>query len=163
MSVYVSYVPPCQGENKPILMKIGRVSAFYSHGLAGPCRWWWMLEVYDFLGRGCRFYRASAGLFRAFRKSRFRNARKKARRGERCACKEEKAETPLWRTNEVANCHRKPLSLLFQFANSKQPPRPLRGSWQKYRNCFWFDVYWYILIFGWSENSIDFSLCLDNY
>ena len=131
--VYVSYVLPCQGENKPILMKPRESQRFIPTGWLDPAAGG--DECLEFMtswggGGGC-FYSPSAALFRAFRKPRFPNARKKGRQARLQGGAEKKAETPLWSRNELANCHRKPLSLLFQSANSKHPIPPLTAGWQK--------------------------------
>ena len=60
-----------------------------------------MLQVYDFLGRGGGwFYRASAALFRAFRKSRFPKCAQKGETGKtgglaRGGSLKKQRETPL--------------------------------------------------------------------
>ena len=79
--VYVSYVLPCQGENKPILMKPRESQRFIPTGWLDPAAGG--DECLKFMtswggGGGC-FYSPSAALFRAFRKPRFPNARKKGR------------------------------------------------------------------------------------
>ena len=122
--VYVSFVPPRQGENKPILMKIGRViPTGWLDPVAGD-------ECLKFMtswgGReGGSIGRAPLSFVPLENPD--SEMRAKRRDGETARLQGEKAATPLWRTNEVANCHRKPLSLLLQFANSKQAtPAPDR-------------------------------------
>ena len=117
----------CQGENKPILLKIGRVSAFYSHGLLDPGAGDECLKFMTSWGgrEGGSIGRAPLSFVPLENPD--SEMRAKRRDGETARLQGEKAATPLWRTNEVANCHRKPLSLLFQFANSKQAtPAPDR-------------------------------------
>ena len=149
--MYLTYLP-CQGENKPILMKIGNQSKRVLFPRVG---WtlWWMLQVYDFLGRGREGWFSAPLSFVPLENPDFPNARKKGRRARPAGLqgggeekrdpslslsgvemrwligkmekmekgKMKKAERPLsqcWSTNEVANCHRKPLSL-FSFSLCK--------------------------------------------
>ena len=134
------YLIPCQGENKPILLKIGNQGVvFYSHGWLDPASAGGGDECFKFMtswgggeGRVLLYPGFSLGPFRAFGKSRDSETRAKRRAGRACngerplCCaqcaagrKSYKRASSSSSTNELANCHRKLLSLLFQSANSK--------------------------------------------
>ena len=106
------------------------MSAFYSHGLVGPCVGG--DECFKFMTSWGGEEGGSIGpgplSFVPLENPDFPNARKKARQARPAGLQGEggkKAERPLsqWSTNEVANCHRKPLSLLsFSLQIASKPP-----------------------------------------
>ena len=145
------YLIPCQGENKPILLKIGNQGVvFYSHGWLDPASAGGGDECFKFMtswgggeGRVLLYPGFSLGPFRAFGKSRDSETRAKRRAGRAC-----NGERPLCcaqcagrrATNElllllqqmswlIATGNLCLFSFSPQIANSKRAP--LTWSWQK--------------------------------
>ena len=140
------YLIPCQGENKPILLKIGNQGVvFYSHGWLDPASAGGGDECFKFMtswggGEGWVLLYWLLGPFRAFGKSRDCETRAKRRAGRAC-----NGERPLCcaagrATNElllllqqmswlIATGNLCLFSFSLQIANSKRAP--LTWSWQK--------------------------------
>ena len=141
------YLIPCQGENKPILLKIGNQSVvFYSHGWLDPASAGGGDECFKFMtswggGEGRVLQYRLLGPFRAFGKSRDSETRAKRRAGRACNERDPSVVQQGGRaTNElllllqqmswlIATGNLCLFSFSLQIANSKRAP--LTWSWQK--------------------------------
>ena len=144
------YLIPCQGENKPILLKIGNQGVvFYSHGWLDPASAGGGDECFKFMtswgggeGRELLYPGFSLGPFRAFGKS--QDSETRAKRRARRACNGERDPSVVQRggraTNErllllqqmswlIATGNLCLFSFSLQIANSKRAL--LTWSWQK--------------------------------